>query len=213
MSHIWMSHVTHINESCHTYEWPVIYIIHMRLVPRIWMRHVTRRSEPCHANIGVVMHIIVHMSVVSYIYIEAIWLYVCTFIWLYVCTWDMCTHMNESCVIYILRLYFIYIKNDVTHMNESCVHMGHVHTYERVRCHIYIEAISARPYESCKKIKGRPRRNAFSKLVHRQYKLFPPDRFCQVEMKNPTRMSNKPVTHDLVRRIRFWRIKISGTWF
>ena len=23
----------------------------------------------------------------------------------------------------------------------------------------------------------------------------------------------KPVTHDLVRRIRFWRIKISGTWF
>jgi len=23
----------------------------------------------------------------------------------------------------------------------------------------------------------------------------------------------KPVPHDLVRRIRFWRIKISGTWF
>jgi len=49
---------------------------------------------------------------------------------------------------------------------------------------------SARPYESCKIFKGRPRRNAFSKLVHRQYKPFPPDRFCQVEIKNPTRMSN-----------------------
>ena len=50
---------------------------------------------------------------------------------------------------------------------------------------------AARPYESCKIFKGRPRRNAFSKLVHRQYKLFPPDRFCHVEMKNPTRLSNK----------------------
>jgi len=27
--------------------------------------------------------------------------------------------------------------------------------------------VSARPYESCKIFKGRPRRNAFSKLVHR----------------------------------------------
>jgi len=35
----------------------------------------------------------------------------------------------------------------------------------------------ARPYESCKIIKGGPRRNAFSNLVHRQYKSFPPDRF------------------------------------
>ena len=53
-------------------------------------------------------------------------------------------------------------------------------------CHV-----SARPYESCKIFKGRPRRNAFSKLVHRQYKSFPSDRFCQMEMKNPTRLSNK----------------------
>jgi len=54
-----------------------------------------------------------------------------------------------------------------------------------------VSLISARPYESCKIFKGRPRRNAFSKLVHRQYKSFPPDRFCQAEMKNPTRLSNK----------------------
>jgi len=59
------------------------------------------------------------------------------------------------------------------------------------RCNDYhrdcIRRRSARPYESCKISKGRPRRNAFSKLVHRQYKSFPPDRFCQVEMKNSTR--------------------------
>ena len=50
---------------------------------------------------------------------------------------------------------------------------------------------TARPYQSCEIFKGRPRWNAFSKLVHRQYKSFPPDRFCQVEIKNPTRLSNK----------------------
>ena len=51
--------------------------------------------------------------------------------------------------------------------------------------------LTARPYASCKIFKGRPRRNAFSKLVHRRYKSFPSDRFCQVEMINPTRLSNK----------------------
>ena len=50
---------------------------------------------------------------------------------------------------------------------------------------------TSRPYESCKIFKGRPRRNAFSKMVHRQYKSFQFDRFCQFEMKNPTRLSNK----------------------
>ena len=35
---------------------------------------------------------------------------------------------------------------------------------------------SARPYESCKNFKGRLRRNAFSNLVHCQYKSSPPDR-------------------------------------
>ena len=37
--------------------------------------------------------------------------------------------------------------------------------------------VSARPYESCKIFKGRPCQNAFSNLVHRQYKSFPPDKF------------------------------------
>ena len=53
---------------------------------------------------------------------------------------------------------------------------------------------TARLYESCKIFKGRPRRNAFSKLVHRQYESFPPDRFCKVEIQNTTGLSNKPST-------------------
>jgi len=41
---------------------------------------------------------------------------------------------------------------------------------------------SPRHYESCKIFKGRLHRNAFSKLVHCQYKSFPSYRFCQVEI-------------------------------
>ena len=37
--HIWMSHVTHMNESCHTYEW---------VMSHIWMSHVTHMNESCH---------------------------------------------------------------------------------------------------------------------------------------------------------------------
>jgi len=54
--------------------------------------------------------------------------------------------------------------------------------------------MTARPYESCKIFRGRPRRNAFSKLVHRWYKSCPPDRFCQLEIQNTTGLSNKPST-------------------
>jgi len=56
---------------------------------------------------------------------------------------------------------------------------------------LYRLSQTARPCESNKIFKGRPRRNAFSKLVHRQYKSFPPHRFCQVEIKKTTGLSNK----------------------
>jgi len=39
MSHIWMSHVTHMNESCHTYKW---------VMSHIWTSHVTHMNESCH---------------------------------------------------------------------------------------------------------------------------------------------------------------------
>jgi len=40
MSHIWMSHVTHMNESCLTYEW---------VMSHIWMSQVSHMNESCHA--------------------------------------------------------------------------------------------------------------------------------------------------------------------
>ena len=67
MSHIWMSYVTHMNESCHTrmcsvtYEWVMAciwmsHITHMNkswhthkwVMSHIWVRHVTHMDESCH---------------------------------------------------------------------------------------------------------------------------------------------------------------------
>jgi len=39
MSRIWMGHVTHMNQSCHAYEW---------IMSRIWMGHVTHMNESCY---------------------------------------------------------------------------------------------------------------------------------------------------------------------
>ena len=41
MSHIWTSHVTRMNESCHTYEW---------VKSHVWMSHVTHMNESCHTS-------------------------------------------------------------------------------------------------------------------------------------------------------------------
>jgi len=41
MSHTWMSHVTHMNESCHTHEW---------VMSHTWMSHVTHMNESCHTS-------------------------------------------------------------------------------------------------------------------------------------------------------------------
>jgi len=43
LASLWMSHVTHVNESCHTCEW---------VMSHMWMSHVTRVNEwePCHIH-------------------------------------------------------------------------------------------------------------------------------------------------------------------
>jgi len=74
VTHMWMSHVTRVNESCHTCEWS--HVTHMNeschaygrvmssmdeschtcvwVMSHRWMRHVTRMDEACHTYEGVV---------------------------------------------------------------------------------------------------------------------------------------------------------------
>jgi len=51
MSHIWMRHVTHINASCHTYE---------SVMSHMWMRHVKHVHVSCHTYGCVMSHIWIH---------------------------------------------------------------------------------------------------------------------------------------------------------
>jgi len=55
--------------------------------------------------------------------------------------------------------------------------------------------------------KGWPPRDAPSELVQLGYKKFPPDHIDQVEMKSQLGWVLKPVPHNLVRGIRFWKTK------
>ena len=50
---------------------------------------------------------------------------------------------------------------------------------------------AARPYESCQIFKDGP---AEMKRLHRQYKSFPIDRLCHMEIKNTNGLINKPST-------------------
>ena len=62
MSHIWLSHVTHMNESRHTCEWGMPHTSRAAdlmnkschkydwVMSHIWMSHVTRMNESCHTH-------------------------------------------------------------------------------------------------------------------------------------------------------------------
>jgi len=67
MSHMWMSHVTHANESCHTCEWVMSRMRHVSHVneschtcewgmSHMWMRHVTHVNEARHTCEWVLSH-------------------------------------------------------------------------------------------------------------------------------------------------------------
>ena len=131
---MWMSHATHMNESCHTYE---------RVTPHIWMSHVTHMNESCHTYEWVMSHIwmsrVTHMN-------ESCHTYECVMahIWM-----THSKHMNGSCHAYECVVCAGIPKNQcthdtydwvvspytwmshVTHMNESC------HTYEWVTPHTW----------------------------------------------------------------------------
>jgi len=99
---IWMSHVTRMNESRHSYEW---------VMSLVWMSHVTRLNESRHTWMSHITHM--HESR-------------CTHEWVTSHTWiSHDTRMNESRHTYEWVTSHIWISH-VTHMNNSC------HTYQWV---------------------------------------------------------------------------------
>jgi len=130
--HIWKSHVTHMNESCHTHEW---------VMSLTWISHVTYMDASCHAYAWVMSHIWMsqgtHTNESRH-----------TYEWVMSHEWmNHGTHMNESCHTYERIMAHIWMSLEpsewcmthervMTHMNGSC------HTYEWVMSHIRMSHVT-----------------------------------------------------------------------
>ena len=119
MSHIWMSHVTHVNESRHRYEW---------VMSHRWISHVTRINESYHTYERAISHIwMIHGT-----HMNESW---------HICAWGMAhrsmshvTHMNGSC-------HAKQAQQSITKKCDNCAYECVVldescHTYEWVMSHI-----------------------------------------------------------------------------
>ena len=105
MSHIWMRYVTHMNETCHTFECVISH--------NMWTRHATHMNESRHTDEWVMSHI--WMSHVTYMN-ESYY----TYEWVMSHIWTChVTHINESCHTYEWVMSHIWMSH-VTHSNESC---------------------------------------------------------------------------------------------
>jgi len=129
VSHIWMSHVSHMNESCLTYEWVMSHIcmshvLHMnesRLVYECVMSHIWKT------------HVTYERVMVVCVIGRASW--VCSWLWGWL--WGLCmndyedkhscTHLirTSSCETWLIR------TSSLSYVMMTC------HTHEWVVCHVW----------------------------------------------------------------------------
>jgi len=97
--HLWLRlHVTHMNESCHTYEW---------VMSHIWMSHVTHMNESCHKWICHVTYkcVIPHMNASCRIWLSHVtyeWVCLCICLSLCLCiSMSLCLHVFVSMGLFV----------------------------------------------------------------------------------------------------------------
>jgi len=115
MSHVWMSHVSHVNESCLICKW---------VMSNMWMSPVTYLIESCHIFNWVMSHM--WMSDVSYVNESCL-----------ICAWVM-THtsmchasyvwefVNELCMSHMCMSHVSLLNAITCHRHIS--HVSHVNT-------------------------------------------------------------------------------------
>jgi len=116
--HTWRSHATHTNKSCHKYEWDMSHT---------WRSHVTRKRDTSHAWMSHVIH-----------------------------SKEPC-HTHEWVMSHTRR-------NHTTHMNESC------HMHERVMSHIWMCHVT----HTTNTISTSCSLSKKSVLMHESYHISPP---------------------------------------
>jgi len=151
MSHVWRSHVTHMNESCRTYEWVVSHILishvaqmnSLQQSAQVWS-YITHMGGSYHTYEWVMSH--TWMNHVTHIngleQSPQVWSYI--------------THMGGSRHTYEWIMSHIWMSH-VTHINDLeqspqewsyITHMkGSRHTYEWVVSHIFTSHESCRTNE------------------------------------------------------------------
>ena len=111
-SHMWTSHVTNMNKSCHVHRWSACccrcrlwmsHVTHMNESCHMWMSHVTYMHEPCHIHSWAMSH-----TCMSHV-----------------------TYMHEPCHIHAWAMSHTCMSH-VIYMHEPCP------TYEWIMSHIWM---------------------------------------------------------------------------
>jgi len=129
-SHIQMSHVTHVNESCHTYEWGMSHILKKKWVmSHIWMSHKCREFGAMCATCGVLgahMNESSHECATSHIRIPHI------------------THRNESCHTYKWVTTHIWMSQATNAGCRVCIRVTWlVHMCDMTRSFVWHDSFTA----------------------------------------------------------------------
>jgi len=120
MPHIWMSHITHINEACHTYECGMSHI---------WMRHISYKNEPCHTPRHTYAGVLSHMDVKGATYSSVKWECVLS---------HVVTNTRDWCHIWVPWVPHTHLWSErVSYHTSSRTHESDV-TYGYHGCHILI---------------------------------------------------------------------------
>jgi len=136
VSHIWMSRVTHMNESCHTYEWVVSHIwmslTHMDTGQSCW--ECCRKEKKSRMNVRVTHEWVWQIWMCHVMHMNESNTHGYRPIMLGVLQkknrgWMSVSHMDESDIHECIRSH---IWMSCSHMNESC------HAYEWVMSHIWM---------------------------------------------------------------------------
>jgi len=132
MSHIWMSHVTHMNESCHTYEW---------VMSHIRMSHVTHMNESCHAYEWVMTDM--QYDPVSRV-MDPIDLYIYIYMYIYICIYVYkLSHVHATWHIFHVRYAWVMTHESWLMSHDSWVmttgasfaeHIFHVRYADMLTC-------------------------------------------------------------------------------
>ena len=101
----------------------------------------------------------------------------------------ICNQYTSKCAVILPCLIYIQIHNYIIVTHTSIYGSIYIMSYDTHVC-----ICPPAPMNQVKYLRAGPAEMPFWKLVHRQYKSFPPDRFCQVEIQKTTGLSNKPST-------------------